>query len=298
MSKAFFAFTVALGAALAFVLPEPAAAQRKSDVVRSLHPQRGTITIGNDLASVRLTDKFVYLDSNDARTFLTQVWENPPSAAEGTLGMLLPLDPDPLSGEGWGVVITYDDGGYVSDDDAEKIDYASLLKEMQDAVREVSAERVKQGYEAMELVRWARQPYYDKSEKKLYWAKVLRFGNGTDETLNYDIRILGRRGVLNLNAVADLDAMERIDRAAPEILSMVSFNPGNTYAEFNPSMDQVAAYGIAGLIAGGLLAKAGFFNGLIALLLAFKKLVVVGILAVFGGLWGAIKAMVRGKTTT
>jgi uncharacterized membrane-anchored protein len=298
MSKAFFAFTVALGAALAFVLAEPAAAQRKSDVVRGLHPQRGTITIGNDLASLRLTDKFVYLDSNDARTFLTQVWENPPSAAEGTLGMLLPLEPDPLSGEGWGVVITYDDSGYVSDDDAEKIDYASLLKEMQDAVREVSAERVKQGYEAMELVRWARQPYYDKSEKKLYWAKVLRFGNGTDETLNYDIRILGRRGVLNLNAVADMDAMERIDRAAPEILSMVSFNQGNTYAEFNPSMDQVAAYGIAGLIAGGLLAKAGFFNGLIALLLAFKKLVVVGILAVFGGLWGAIKVMVRGKTTT
>jgi uncharacterized membrane-anchored protein len=297
MSK-FFSFKVAPGAALAFLLVGPAAAQSKSDVLRSLHPQRGTITVANNLASLRLTDKFVYLDSNDARTFLTRIWENPPSAAEGTLGILLPLDPDPLSGEGWGVVITYNDSGYVSDDDAEKIDYASLLKEMQDAVRQVSAERVKQGYQSMELLRWARQPYYDKREKKLYWAKVLRFGNDTEETLNYEIRILGRRGVLNLNAVADMHAMARIDRAAPEILSMVSFNQGNTYAEFNPSVDQAAAYGIAGLIAGGLLTKVGFFKGLIVLLLASKKLVGVGILALFGGLWGAIKAVFRGKTTT
>src|SRR2546421_9236086 len=42
-----------------------------------------------------------------------------------------------------------------------------------------------------------------------------------------------------------------------------SFNEGNRYAEFNPGMDQAAAYGIAGLIAGGLLTKAGFFKGLL-----------------------------------
>jgi uncharacterized membrane-anchored protein len=210
--------------------------------------------------------------------------------------MLLPTDVNPLSDDGWGVIITYDASGYVSDEDAENIDYGKLLNQMQEATRLASAERVKQGYESMELVRWARQPHYDKREKKLYWAKVLKFGNTSEETLNYNIRVLGRRGVLNLNAVASMSSMATIDRAAPVILSMVSFNQGNLYSEFNPHLDEVAAYGLAGLIAGGLLTKAGFFKGLIALLLASKKLVAIGVIAVFAGVWGGIKSLFRRKT--
>jgi len=185
--------------------------------------------------------------------------------------MLLPADSNPLRAEGWAVIVTYEGGGYVSDDDAEKINYTDLLREMQEATREDSAERVKQGYESLELLGWARQPHYDKKEKKLYWAKRLRFGSSTDETLNYDIRILGRKGVLSLNAVADMDSLARIDGATPDLLSMVSFNEGNLYSQFNPSVDEAAAYGVAGLIAGGLLTKAGFFKGLLVLLLASKK---------------------------
>jgi uncharacterized membrane-anchored protein len=167
---------------------------------------------------------------------------------------------------------------------------------MQEGVRQDSAERQKQGYEKLELVGWARQPYYDKSEKKLYWAKRLRFGDAAEETLNYEIRALGRKGVLSLNAVASMASLAQIDRSAAEVLSMVSFNEGNRYAEFNPGMDQAAAYGIAGLIAGGLLTKAGFFKGLLALLLASKKL---GLIAVFGGvaaLWTGIKRIFRRKS--
>ncbi len=298
MRKADFTVIAAIGVTLAVLVAGPAIAQSKSELLRSLHYQRGTVAIGNNLASLKLTDKYVYLDSNDTQIFLTKIWGNPPSTATGTLGLLLPVDLDPLSAEGWAVVISFDKSGYVSDEDAEKIDYASLLKEMQEAVKERSVQRVKQGYESLELVGWARQPYYDKKEKKLYWAKRLRFDNAADETLNYEIRILGRRGVLDLNAVAGMNSMASIDRAAPEILSMVSFNEGNTYSEFNPSVDEVAAYGIAGLIAGGLLTKAGFFKGLLLLLLASKKLVAVGLFAVFAGLWGGIKAMVARKTTT
>ncbi|MCX7313735.1 MAG: DUF2167 domain-containing protein [Alphaproteobacteria bacterium] len=299
MSRSNLALCVSVGIALAFLAGNtPATAQSKADLLKSLHFQRGAVALGDDLASLRLTEKFVYLDGNDAKMFLTRIWENPPSAASGTLGLLLPTDVSPLSDEGWAVVITYNKSGYVSDTDAEKIDYASLLKEMQEATRLASAERVKQGYEQYELVGWARQPYYDKKEKKLYWAKALRFGAATDETLNYEIRILGRKGVLSLNAVADMSAMARIDRSAPELLSMVSFNQGNLYSEFNPSIDEAAAYGVAGLIAGGLLTKAGFFKGLLVLLLASKKLVAVSLFAAFGGLWVGLKAMFGGRNKT
>ena len=55
---------------------------------------------------------------------------------------------------------------------------------------------------------------------------------------------------------------------------------GNTYADFNPSIDKVAAYGIGALIAGKVAAKAGLLKGLIALLLASKKLLVVAAIAI------------------
>ena len=162
-----------------------------------------------------------------------------------------------------------------TDDEFRSYDGHAIHGTFSEATRQESAERVKEGYEPYELIGWARQPYYDKREKKLYWAKTLKFGNATERTLNYQIRILGRRGVLNPNVVAETSALASIDRAVPGILSMVSFNQGNLYSEFNPSLDEAAAYGIAGLIAGGLLTKAGFFKGLIALLLASKKLVAI-----------------------
>jgi uncharacterized membrane-anchored protein len=287
---------IVIAAAAMMLFAGQALAETKTDILRSLNYQKGTISLGDNLASISLNQNFYYLNKTDTQTFLTRVWENPPATAEGVLGMLLPAKLNPLSAEGWAVVIKYDASGYVSDADAEKIDYAELLREMQEAVQRESAERVKQGYEKYDLIGWARQPYYNKSEKKLYWAKRLRFGDSADETLNYEIRALGRKGVLSLNAVAGMTSLAQIDRSAPEILSMVSFNEGNRYSEFNPSVDEAAAYGIAGLIAGGLLTKAGFFKGLIAVLLASKKL---GIIAIFGGLaglWAGMKRIFRGKS--
>ena len=72
-----------------------AEAQDKSELLRSLHFQKGSITIGENLASIAPTDKFVYLDSEDAKTFLTRIWENPPAVAAHTLGLLLPTDANP-----------------------------------------------------------------------------------------------------------------------------------------------------------------------------------------------------------
>jgi uncharacterized membrane-anchored protein len=287
---------VAVVAAGIVLLANLALADPETDILRSLNYQRGNIVLGDNLASIALNQNFSYLDKPDTQTFLTRVWNNPPTVAEDVLGMLMPVNSNPLSAQGWVVVIKYDPSGYVSDADAENINYTDLLGEMQQAVREESAERAKQGYQTYELIGWARQPYYDKSAKKLYWAKRLRFGAGAEETLNYEIRALGRKGVLSLNAVANMAQMAEIDRSAPEILSMVSFNEGNRYSEFNPSIDKAAAYGIAGLIAGGLLAKAGFFKALLALLLASKKLGLVVIFGGLAGLWAGIKRLFRRKS--
>ena len=134
---------------------------------------------------------------------------------------------------------------------------------------------------AIELVGWATPPRYDAAEKKMYWAKELRFGDSTENTLNYNIRILGRRGVLILNAVAGMPQLAEIEKAAPAILATVNFQEGHRYMDFTPGTDKVATYGLAGLVAGGVLAKAGFFKVLVGILIAGKKLVIVGAIAVF-----------------
>jgi len=125
----------------------------------------------------------------------------------------------------------------------------------------------------------------------MYWAKELAFGTGERHTLNYNIRVLGRRGVLVLNAVAGIDQLSAIRSQTRDVLAAVDFNEGHRYTDYLPSTDKAAAYGITGLIIGATAAKAGFFKLLVVGLLAFKKALVVGVLALFS----AIKRLFGGK---
>jgi uncharacterized membrane-anchored protein len=94
--------------------------------------------------------------------------------------------------------------------------------------------------------------------------------------------MLGRHGVLELNAIAGLNQLPEIDRQTPQILGMVDFKEGNRYADFDPKTDKVAEYGIAALVAGGALAvaaKAGLLKGLWLFILAGKKFIILGAIA-------------------
>lgn len=243
-----------------------------------LNYQKGHIVLKEGLASVNVPKEFRYLDAKDSETVLHQLWGNPPGHA--TLGLLMPAEMSPLDEDSWAVIISYSEDGYVKDDEAATIDYSAKLKEMQAATREANTERKKEGYPTMELVGWARPPHYDQASHKLYWAKELKVAEEPDHTLNYDIRMLGRRGVLVLTAISSMEKLPEIEKAAPAVLQMVDFQEGHRYTDFNPATDKVATYGIAALVTGGILAKAGFFKLLIPTLLAFKKFIIVGAVAV------------------
>ena len=81
--------------------------------------------------------------------------------------------------------------------------------------------------------------------------------------------MLGRKGVLVLNFIANMDQLPTIEQNLPAVLAMTEFNPGNRYADFNPELDKVAAYGLGALIAGKVAAKAGLFAMLLVLLKKF-----------------------------
>ena len=257
-------------------------------IAEGLHYQDGEITLQGGLAKIHLPNGFRFLDPTNAEIVLSKIWGNPPGAK--TLGMLVPTDISPASASAWAVILTYDEDGYVKDDDAEKIDYTKLLKEMQESTTEASKEREKQGFGSIQLIGWATPPRYDKSSHKMYWAKELKFDGSDENTLNYNIRLLGRRGVLVLNAVAGMEQLPAIQSATPTLLSMIDFQEGHRYSDFDSSSDKVATYGLAALVAGGIATKAGLFKGLFVALLAAKKFVIIGVIAI-----GAYLKKVFGK---
>jgi len=241
-----------------------------------LHYLSGRIALRSGLASLDMPSSFRYLDAQETETVL-RTWGNPPGSK--TLGMLVPAGISVFDPASWAVVITYDEDGYVKDDEAAKIDYADLLAQMQRGARDENQERKKAGYPPVELVGWAEPPHYDSASHTLYWAKDLRFGTDTIHTLNYNIRVLGRRGVLVLNAVATMDQLGSVKNDMTNVIGFVDFNDGHRYTDFVAG-DKVAEYGIAALIAGGVAAKAGLFKVLLGALIALKKLIVVALVAV------------------
>ena len=256
----------------------------------SLKYQTGVITLKDGLAKISLPEAFKYLDPKDSDTVLSKIWANPPRP--NTLGMIVPADFDPVSSEAWVVILSFADDGYVKDDDASKIDYDDLLKKMKEGTADASKEREKQGYASVELVGWATPPRYDAATHKLYWAQEIKFGGQQEHTLNYNIRLLGRRGVLVLNAVASIGQLKEVEAATPTLLSMVDFQEGHRYADFKPGTDKVATYGIAALIAGGIALKAGLLKGLWIGILALKKFIILGFLALsryFKKIWDKIR---------
>jgi uncharacterized membrane-anchored protein len=281
---------------LAILLPAAPAQEARPELppairqlLDGLKYQTGEVTLKDGLAKITLPETFRFLGPDDANQVLTKLWGNPPGARP--LGMLVPTSANLASGEAWAVIVTFEEDGYVKDDDAAKIDYNDLLKQMKEGTAAANEERLKNGYPAIELVGWAAPPRYDAATKKMYWAKDLKFGAEDAHTLNYGIRILGRRGVLVLNAVASMEQLPEIEAATPAILGMVEFQPGHRYADFNQSTDQVAKYGLAGLVAGGILAKTGMFAKLGLIFAKFAKVIfVVGALLV-----AAITKLFKGR---
>ena len=223
-----------------------------------------------------MPDTFYYLNPADSEKVLVGVWGNPPGTGKNSLGMLFPSGSTPFETDSWAVTVEYEEGGYVSDENADEIDYDELLSQMKEGTRESSRQRVEQGYEAIELVGWASKPFYDKESHKLHWAKEIKFASQGNNTLNYNIRVLGRKGVLVLNFIANMDQKEVVDSNIDTVLALAEFNQGSRYEDFNPDIDEIAAYGIGALIAGKVAAKTGI---LIAALVFLKKFDVIILIA-------------------
>jgi uncharacterized membrane-anchored protein len=258
---------------------------KKMDSIEStLHYKTGTFQLSGGIATITVPKGFKFLDAAEAKYVIEDLWGN--LKGQSPLGMVFPESSSATMAD-YAFIIEYESIGYVKDGDADDINYDDLLKQMKEEQGKANQERIAAGLESMTLIGWASKPFYDKENKVLHWAKEFKVEGSAENGLNYDIRILGRKGVLILQAVSGIAALDSVKKNIQPILSMVSFNNGNKYADFDSKTDDVAAWTIGGLVAGKVLAKVGFF----AVIMKFLKFILLGLAAI----GAAIMKFFRGR---
>lgn len=262
---------------------------RINEIEKSLDYKTGIIELESGNAKLTVPSGFRYLDKTQSIYVLTKLWNNP--ADSSILGMLVPENRGVLAPNSWVFTISFDEMGYVKDNDADDIDYDDLLKEQQKEFKKENPERIKQGFQPIEFIGWASSPFYDKNKKILHWAKELKFGQDSTNTLNYNLRILGRKGLFMMNAVASVNELPEVKSNIDKVIGSVEFNSGHRYSDFIPDVDNVAAWTIGGLVAGKILAKVGFF----VLFAKFWKLIALVFVGAGGGIWKYYKKQKQEK---
>jgi uncharacterized membrane-anchored protein len=248
-------------------------------------PGPRTVDLGKDLAEIRVGTNFIFADAADTRA-LMKMHGNPPTDLE--VGYITPA----AENENWFVVFEYEDSGHVSDDEKDTIDAPALLKSMQEGTEEANKIRKEMGAEALHLVGWYEPPHYDATTHNLVWATDNRTEGG-ERVINYNVRLLGREGVMSATLVASPGELAAAQSHTTRMLEAFEYKPGNRYAEFT-SGDKVAKYGLTALIAGGAgaaAAKFGLFSVLGKFLAKAWKLVIVALAALGAG----IKKLLSGR---
>jgi uncharacterized membrane-anchored protein len=178
----------------------------------------------------------------------------------------------------WGaatVIFEFDNVGYVKDDDKDKLDADKMLESLRDGQNEANKELKRLGRAELELTRWAVKPHYDEATHNMEWAPVVRNKQNGHETVNYNVRLLGRRGVMEATLLVK---PELLDAELPHFrkqLEGFKYHGGEDYASWREG-DKVAEYGLAALVTGGTVALAAK-SGLLGKLWKFLLVGVAGI---------------------
>ncbi|MDR2283476.1 MAG: DUF2167 domain-containing protein [Sphingobacterium sp.] len=251
------------------------------EIEQSLKYQTGTIKLKEGHGTLIVPKGFHFLDKEQSSYVLSDLWGNPED--NSIIGMLFPTNIGVLDDHSWGFTISYDPMGYVNDNDANTINYDDLLASNKKDILAENQERLGAGYGSIELVGWASTPYYDNNKKVLHWAKEIKFDGDSANTLNYNLRILGREGIYLINAVASMNELPEVNKNVDQLLASVKFDEGYRYEDYTDG-DQIASWTVGGLVAGKILAKTGFF----AAILKFWKVIAIGVVGGFSFLWKKI----------
>ena len=251
--------------------PTPSPAEESSDIPNVKWQKGPALGDLGSVAEVKVPTGYVFADGNDTRVIM-EATHNPSTGRE--LGFVAP------AGEDWFAVFEFDAVGYVRDDEKNSLDADALLQSIKTATEEGNQERIKRGWSPMTIIGWEQKPHYDELSHNLEWA--IRGESDGAPVINYNTRLLGRQGVMEVTLVASPTTLAETLPKFKTMLAGFDFKSGKRYSEFRAG-DKIAEYGLTGLIAGGttaVLVKSGALKwlwkllvaGAIALSAFFKKL--------------------------
>lgn len=245
--------------------------------------------------ALALPKGFGFVPKAEAQRLL-EAWGN--GKDDSVNGLIFPTEGEQSD---WFAVVSWDNTGFIKDDDAKSWDPAEMLQSMKEGTEQMNEERAERGIPAMHVKDWAQVPNYNEQNHQLVWSLIAMTEGEQDEqqaTINYNTVLLGREGKISLNVITSVGQLPTIRPLANELLNALTFVPGKTYADFNAETDHVAEYGLAALVAGGLAAKKlGLFALMAAFFAKFAKLIIAGVVALGYGIktWLGRK---KAETTT
>ncbi|PYK98201.1 MAG: DUF2167 domain-containing protein [Verrucomicrobia bacterium] len=265
------AFSLCLAISLIRAADEPASDTSES-LLKRLNWIKGPARADlKSLAEIQVPEGFVFTGAKETRQLL-EAMGNPTSGSE--LGFLAPTS------LAWFVVFEFSDVGYVKDDDKDKLNAEKLLKSIKAGTEQANQFREKMGAAPLHITGWEIPPHYNEQTHNLEWA--IRAESEGHPVINYNTRLLGRKGVMEVNLVIDPEKLNTAMPAYQTVLKDYSYKAGERYAEYHQG-DKLAKYGLAALITGGAAAvavKTGLFASLIVLFKKGWKLVVLAVAAV------------------
>jgi uncharacterized membrane-anchored protein len=256
-----------------------------------------TANLGS-VAQIKIPQGFRFTGKEGTKTFL-ELTQNPPSGNE--LGTIIPIatkDEEGAESAGfWFVIFEFEEVGFVKDDERDKLDADALLKSIKQNTEASNSERAKRGWAPYHVTSWYKPPFYDVSTNNLTWAMqgYSQAKDKPDPSVNYSVRILGRRGSMSVDLVLSPNEVDAVVPKLNSILRGFSYSPGSTYAEFHAG-DKVAEYGLATLVAGGATAIAAK-TGLLAKLWKLILAALAALVAMLKRAWNYFKKVISGKAS-
>lgn len=226
-------------------VPPEVLAKEKAIMAIPWQPGPVTGSLGA-LAEIAVPEGQLFVDGDGARRFL-ELNHNPTNGDE--LGMVAAAD------FSWVVTFEYSDIGHVNDDEKADLDAEALLASLREGNTEGNKLRQARGWSTLTLAGWALAPRYDVVTNNLEWATNVRGDQSGVVTVNHDIRLLGRTGVMEAGLLVSPENYQAALAASKAMLAGFSFESGQRYDEFRQG-ERVAELGLAGLITGGAIAAA------------------------------------------
>ena len=198
----------------------------------------------------------------------------------------------PQGDEQWMMVARFESAGYIKDDDAKNWNVDDLFKSLKEGTEASNEERRERGFNEIEIIGWVEKPTYDAASHRLIWSMSAKDKGAPPQEgagINYNTYALGRDGYITLNLITDLSKVEQDKRHASTLLAALNYDEGKRYEDFNASTDRTAEYGLAALVGGVAAKKLGLFALAAGFFAKFAKIILLGGIAVVGGLTKLLK---------